>query len=246
MTRARTASYGVVTPPPQKLLLQAVLMLCVSLVQGVTTTLGMIFKRTHHDWHTDRTHEDLPQATYANHLKEHTNTHRVILGLAPRISGGPSRGPAVDPLETHNRESRHKAQNDSFAGPTIQAPSLSFRTHAQRAIRNPGAAHNPWRTQLLGSRSRLPASGMTTSVCGNSARPWLVAPAHPTPLPDGGDRARASEILPKPDRTKQSAFLRHRKRIAAVGELPTQLDIEEGRPVEIPRQRHRPARRRLL
>jgi hypothetical protein len=146
MTRARTASYGVVTPPPLKLLLQAVLMLCVSLVQGVATTLGVIFKRTHRDWHTDRTHEDLPQATYANHLKEHTNTHRVILGLAPGISGGPSRGPAVDPLETHNRDSRHKAQNDAFAGPTIQAPSLSFRTHAQRASRNPGAAHNPVHT----------------------------------------------------------------------------------------------------
>jgi hypothetical protein len=33
-------------------LLGAVLMLCVSLVQGARTTLGMIFNRSLRDWHT--------------------------------------------------------------------------------------------------------------------------------------------------------------------------------------------------
>ncbi len=70
MTRARTASYGVVTPPPLDRWIDAVLMLCVSLVQGAATTLGMIFNRTHRDWHTETAHEDLPQAKSGNQPKE--------------------------------------------------------------------------------------------------------------------------------------------------------------------------------
>jgi hypothetical protein len=39
-----------VTPPPLDRWIEAVLMLCVSLVQGAATTLGMILNRTHRDW----------------------------------------------------------------------------------------------------------------------------------------------------------------------------------------------------
>ena len=86
MTRARTASYGVVTPPPLDRWIEAVLMLCVSLVQGVATTLGMIFNGRDRDWHTDDAREDLPQATSGIHSKKESQpTHGVILGLVPRI-----------------------------------------------------------------------------------------------------------------------------------------------------------------
>ncbi len=63
MTRARTASLGMAKLTAIQPLLGAVLMLCVSLVQGAATTLGMIFKRRSRDWHTETAHEDLPQAT---------------------------------------------------------------------------------------------------------------------------------------------------------------------------------------
>ena len=40
--------------------MEAVLLLCVSLVQGVATTFGMRFNRRTHDWHMDQTDEALP------------------------------------------------------------------------------------------------------------------------------------------------------------------------------------------
>ena len=105
----------------------------------------MIFKRTHRDWHTGHAHEDLPQAKSGIHLQKEPNpTHGVILGLVPRISVGTPRGLSIDPLEAINQDARHKAERDSVDA----APSLSFRTHAQRASRNPGAtstgAGRPW------------------------------------------------------------------------------------------------------
>ena len=74
MTRARTASLGVGDLTAIQLLLGAVLMLCVSLVQGAATTLGMIFKRRSRDWHTETAREALPQATSGNQLQEFNTT----------------------------------------------------------------------------------------------------------------------------------------------------------------------------
>ena len=113
MTRARTASYGVVTPPPLDRWIEAVLMLCVSLVQGAATTLGMIFNRTSRDWHTETACEALPQATSGNQLQDSITTHGVMLGLVPSISVGTSQGLANNPCEAINRDARHKAERDS-------------------------------------------------------------------------------------------------------------------------------------
>ena len=63
MTRARNRTHGLGNPPLIQLLLEAVLCVLVSLVQGARTTLGMICNRTHRDWHTTSAQEDLPQAT---------------------------------------------------------------------------------------------------------------------------------------------------------------------------------------
>jgi hypothetical protein len=70
MTRARTASYGVVTPPPLDRWIDAVLMLCVSLVQGVATTFEMRFNRRTHDWHMGTAREALPQTKPDIQFKE--------------------------------------------------------------------------------------------------------------------------------------------------------------------------------
>jgi hypothetical protein len=94
MTQARTASSGVVTPPPLQHWLHAVLMLFVELVHGVATTLGMIFNRTRRDWHTADAREDLPQAKSDIQLRDdtavvaaaHANTPPPNGGGAPRAS----------------------------------------------------------------------------------------------------------------------------------------------------------------
>jgi hypothetical protein len=113
MTQALKATHGVIAPPPLDHWIDAVLLLCVRLVHGVATTLGMIFKRTRRDWHTADAGEDLPQAKSDIHLKESNSTHGVILGLVPRISVGTPRGLSVAPLEIRNQDSRHKAENDT-------------------------------------------------------------------------------------------------------------------------------------
>jgi len=70
-------------------LLGAVLMLCVSLVQGATTTLGMIFNSSLRDWRTVTASEVLPQARSGKQSLESNTTQGVILGLVPTISVGP-------------------------------------------------------------------------------------------------------------------------------------------------------------
>jgi hypothetical protein len=114
MTQELRSANGVIAPPPLDHWIDAVLLLCVRLVQGVATTLGMIFNRNHRDWHTADACEDLPQAKSDIHFKKESNTtHGVILGLVPRISVGSSPGLSVAPDETNNRDSRHKAENDA-------------------------------------------------------------------------------------------------------------------------------------
>ena len=114
MTRARTASYGVVTPPPLDRWIEAVLMLFVSLVQGARTTLRMILNRTHRDWHTETAREDLPQTTSGISSQGPNTPHGAMLGLVPSISVGPTRGLATDPHETINRDVRHKGEHDTL------------------------------------------------------------------------------------------------------------------------------------
>jgi hypothetical protein len=113
MTQALRSANGVIAPPPLDHWIDAVLLLCVRLVQGVATTLGMIFKPTRRDWHTADACEDLPQAKSDIQLRKDHTTHGVILGLVPRISVGSARGLATNLLETHNRDSRVKPENDS-------------------------------------------------------------------------------------------------------------------------------------
>jgi hypothetical protein len=88
MTQARTASSGVVTPPPLDRWIDAVLMLFAELVQGVATTLGMIFNRTRRDWHTADAREDLPQAKSDIQLRDDTAVVAATRPSAPPPNGG--------------------------------------------------------------------------------------------------------------------------------------------------------------
>ncbi len=67
MTQARTASYGVVTPPPLYRWIDAVLLLFAELVHSAASTLKMIRARFRRDWHTTEPHKALPHATSSNH-----------------------------------------------------------------------------------------------------------------------------------------------------------------------------------
>jgi len=67
-------------------LLDAVLMLCVSLVQAAATTLRMILNRKPRDWHRQATHKALPQATSGNHHKDPSGLPGSIPSLAPLIA----------------------------------------------------------------------------------------------------------------------------------------------------------------
>ena len=67
MTRARTRTYGVVTPSLIQLSLEALLCVFVSLVQGARSTLQMIIAYVRRDWHTTDANEALPRETTGNH-----------------------------------------------------------------------------------------------------------------------------------------------------------------------------------
>jgi hypothetical protein len=157
MTRARTASYGVVTPPPLDRWIEAVLMLCVSLVHRAATTLGMIFNRTRRDGHTETAQEDLPQAKHGTLSQVPNTPHRVMLGLVPSISVEPTRGLAIDPREAINQDARHKGEHDTVdVARSCHAPPLSFRTHALRQAQGKRVRAG---TQGRRAHLRLPAPG---------------------------------------------------------------------------------------
>ena len=192
MTQARKASYGVMTPPPLDRWIEAVLMLLVSLAQGVAATFGMRRCGGERDWHTRSDATVLPQTKPGSRLETTTPNHAVILGLVPRIPVGSTRGQANAPLETPNRDSRHKAENDTVGVEALeQEAGLLARVpreggdpvSAQRALptstRTPvlpaearqreelePRGHTHLRQPPLASGSRASrATGMTPSMC---------------------------------------------------------------------------------
>ena len=187
MTQARTASVGVVTPPPLQRWLNAVLMLFAELVHGVATTLGMWRRVGRRACDTQSDVFVLPQAKSDIHLKEKSGTASLRLAVdaqrranercdhqaahhQPKSSSGLTRGSffnaaATRVLADRKQDSRVKPEND--AAHVARSLSLSFRAKAQRAA-DPeprGYTHRRCDTQLLASGSRLRASGMTSLVC---------------------------------------------------------------------------------
>jgi hypothetical protein len=95
MTQARTASSGVVTPPPLDRWIDAVLMLFAELVQGVATTLGMWRRIGRRDWHTQSGSPTLPQAKSDIQLRNDTAAIAATrTSTPPPNGGGATRAPA--------------------------------------------------------------------------------------------------------------------------------------------------------
>jgi hypothetical protein len=88
MTQARTASSGVVTPPPLDRWIDAVLMLFVELVQGVATTLEMWRRIGRRDWHTQSDVSALPQAKSDIQLRNDTTVVAAAHANVPPPNGG--------------------------------------------------------------------------------------------------------------------------------------------------------------
>jgi len=107
MTRARTASYGVGTPPPLDRWIDAVLMLFVSLVQGVATTFGMGRWIRARDWHTRSGSSALPQTKPDIHIEEETPSTESGSTVRRASPSEHPKGPANTPSEDHNGKSRN-------------------------------------------------------------------------------------------------------------------------------------------
>ena len=186
MTRERAASYGVGTPPPLDRWIDAVLMLYVSLVQGVATTFGMRFSRQPRDWHTGEAREALPQTKPDIHIKEATPSTESRAALRRTSLVANPKGQANAPSEDHNRKSPNHGTGaepleacnarvpGEGRGPVSAQGALPTRTPTtvipakarHREVLKPRTyARRRLRLPSLGAGSRSRASGMTPSTC---------------------------------------------------------------------------------
>jgi hypothetical protein len=88
MTRAFETAKGLVTPPPLHRLMEAVLLLWMSLVHGVATTLGMWRSVEQRDWHTQSDVSALPQAKDDIQLRNDTLVVAATRTSTPPPNGG--------------------------------------------------------------------------------------------------------------------------------------------------------------
>jgi hypothetical protein len=88
MTQALRSANGVIAPPPLQRWLNAVLLLCVRLVHGVATTLGMWRRVEQRDWHTQSGSSALPQAKSDIQLRDDTAVVAATRPNAPPPNGG--------------------------------------------------------------------------------------------------------------------------------------------------------------
>ena len=161
MTRARTASYGVGTPPPLDRWIDAVLMLFVSLVQGVATTFGMGFNRQTRDWHTDKTCEALPQTKLGIHIKDAPPSTESGSGMAQASLLEHPKGQANAPSEDHNRKSR----NHGTGAEPLEACTASVPGEGRGPASAPRALLPRTAFAVIPVEVRQRASAMTRCVC---------------------------------------------------------------------------------
>jgi len=186
MTRARSHTWAVGISPLIQPLLEAVLCVVMSLVHSVRATFGMRFNRRDRDWHKVETHEALPQTKPDIPCQDPTTLTESLSALCRESLLETPKGLANDPLETLNRESRDKPENDTGEveafGPRANAPRLASARRALPTRTIPSTvipAEARKREELeprsyarrrqhmppLGSGSRLRASGMTPFMC---------------------------------------------------------------------------------
>ena len=171
MTRARTLASGLGNPPLLQRLLDAVTCAFVCLVHSVAATFGMRFKHRARDWHTGSMREALPQTKPDIHLRKDTPPTESLSALRRESLLETPKGLAISPLETLNRESRDKPENDTGE---VEAPAGALEACPLARVpgegRGPASAQRalPTRTSLLAviaAKARSRASGMTASMC---------------------------------------------------------------------------------
>ena len=184
MTRARTHIRAVGISPLIQPLLEAVLCVVVSLVHRVAATFGMRLFRRNHDWHMAPAAEALPQTKPDIHLKDPTTPTASFSGLSRESLLDPPKGLAISPLETINRDSRDKPENDPGDVEALEAGKA----------RVPGAGRDPdsARSADLTRTSSHPAHSDERRNPGQTVRrvpPCSFKPAHAgQPFLDSGVR----------------------------------------------------------
>ena len=174
MTRAPNAANGVSPPPPLYLWIEAVLLLCVSLVHNARSTFRMILVRCTRDWHTEASHDDLPRETTGN-----SETGTTLFPPQVRSAGGVRLDPRsgrigpVDQFERRTPKRQRRQDRRVFAARRRGQPQLpahhschyschSGRRRSAPKTRNLGAA----RTAITTSSFWVPAfTGMTVLAC---------------------------------------------------------------------------------
>ena len=152
MTRARSHTWAVGISPLIQLLLEAVLCVVVSLVQGVRATFRMRFKHRARDWHTGSVREALPQTKPDIHIKEQ-DTSLEARPLARVPGGGRDPASAQSALPTRTTISIapgatptacHPGSAQRYPGPIAQSvpasrwvPALRFAAAGMTCARKP-------------------------------------------------------------------------------------------------------------
>ena len=142
MTRARTASFGLVTPPPLYRWIDAVLMLFAELVSYAVSTLQMVLVRRTRECHTTASPEDLPRATGGLHQETHISQPSFSGKRAariPRIPVATTQGTTTHSHATQNQDARDKPKHDSVivlqtgSGPSAASPAKAGIQSARNA-----------------------------------------------------------------------------------------------------------------
>ena len=135
MTRARSHTWAVGISPFIQPLLEAVLCVVMSLVQGVAATFGMRRWIGQRYWHAQSGTSALPQTKPDIQSQDPTIPTESLSALCRESLLEHPKGLANDPLETLNRDSRAKPENDTCEveafGPRANAPRP---VSAQRAL----------------------------------------------------------------------------------------------------------------
>ena len=138
MTRARSHTWAVGISPLIQPLLEAVLCVVMSLVQGVAATFGMRRWIGQRDWHAQSGTQALPQTKPDIQSQDPTTPTESLSALCRESLLANPRGLANDPLETLNRDSRDRPENDTGE---VEAPAGALE--ACPLARVPGECRDP-------------------------------------------------------------------------------------------------------
>jgi hypothetical protein len=165
MTRARTASFGLVTPPPLYRWIDAVLMLFAELVSYAVSTLQMVLVRRTRECHTQAAPEDLPRATSGLHQE---TDQAAPTGLSTG-SGLSAASPAKAGVQTPHSVRTH----NSSALRALTGPPPSRGTRVEKAL----SPLSPTNVGIQGGR-RTVSYLAASSLHPRQNRSWIPT-AHP-------------------------------------------------------------------